>query len=216
MVSQVSLAQAKQDAQQKNTTASANAQAQATQPHSTDPIIHLVGKAGISIVAGQHIQLANQETSTLMSGQDSQFITGAQMRLHTGQAIGMLGGAIGAGQNNIGLQLITAQDNTHIQAQSDEIKVQAKNQIDIKSAHSHIDWAGAKRISLSTAAGANITIEGGNITIQCPGNITIHAAKKRFTGAGKVNYALPVMPRGEFCLECLLKTLQSGSGLARV
>jgi len=44
-----------------------------------------------------------------MSGQDTQFVTGGQMRIHSGQAIGMLGGAVKAGEDNIGLQLIAAQ-----------------------------------------------------------------------------------------------------------
>lgn len=211
MVSAAHLQQAETDAQNKHTRPEAN-----TLPHSTDPVLSLVGKAGLSMVAGQHLQLANQETSTLISGQDSQFITGEQNRLHTGQAIGMLAGAVGAGKNNIGLQFITAQDNTHIQAQSDEIKVQAKNTINVMSSHSHIDWAAAKSISITTADGASITLEGGGIKVQCPGKITVHAAKKVFTKASKVKYELPQMPRGEFCLECLLKTLQSGSGLARV
>ena len=206
MVSQVSLSQAQRDAQDKRTKPQAT-QPQATnndqgnQPHSTDPIINLVGKSGLSMVAGQHVQWANQETSSLMSGEDSQFTSGEQFRLHTGQAIGMLAGAVSAGKNNIGLQLITAQDHTHIQAQSNDIAIQAKQHINIQSSHAHIDWAAAKSISLSTAAGANITIEGGNITVQCPGKITIHAAKKKFTGPGRVNYSLPVMPRGEFKLK---------------
>jgi hypothetical protein len=109
---------------------------------------------------GQSLQLANGETVTLMSGQDTQFVTGGQMRVHTGQAIGVLNGAVKAGENGIGLQLIAAKDAIDIQAQSEELKVQARDEIDVISANAHIDWAAAKRISLSTAGGANITIEG--------------------------------------------------------
>jgi type VI secretion system secreted protein VgrG len=58
-----------------------------------------------------------------------------------------------------------------------------------------VDWAAAKKISLSTAGGANITIEGGNITIQCPGKITVHAGQKSFAGPTQQNYPMPKLPR---------------------
>ena len=152
-------------------------------------------------------------TITLMSGQDTQFVTGGQLRMHSGQAIGMLGGAVTAGAENIGLQLVAAKGAVDLQAQGDVLNVQARDQVDIISVNAHVDWAAAKSISLSTAGGANITIEGGNITVQCPGKITIHAAKKSFTGPKNVNFPLPVMPRS-ICKECLLKAAAMGSPFA--
>jgi uncharacterized protein (DUF2345 family) len=153
--------------------------ARARLPHSTDPIIAIAAKDGFGAVAGQSLQLANGETVTL-SGQDTQFVTGGQMRVHSGQAIGVLGGAVKAGEGGIGLQLIAAKDAIDMQAQADELKVQARDEVNVISANAHIDWAAAKKISLSTAGGANITIEGGNITVQCPGKIKVHAGKKSF------------------------------------
>jgi type VI secretion system secreted protein VgrG len=82
--------------------------------------------------------------------------------------------------------------------------------VDIISANAHVDWAAAKSISLSTAGGANITIEGGNITVQCPGKITIHAAKKSFVGPALNPYPLPAMPQ-HVCVECLLKARAVGA-----
>lgn len=173
-------------------------------PHSSAAIIAIAARAGLGVVAGQDLQLANGETISLMSGQDTQFVTGGQMRIHSGQAIGMLGGAVKPGEENIGLQLIAAQGAVDLQAQADVLNVQARDQVDIVSANAHIDWAAAKSISLSTAGGANITIAGGNITVQCPGKITIHAARKSFEGGKEVNYKLPFLPQG-VCVECLAK-----------
>jgi type VI secretion system VgrG family protein len=163
-------------------------------PHSSDAIIAIAAKAGLGVLAGQNLQLANGETITLMSGQDTQFATGGQMRVHSGQAIGMLGGAVKTGENNMGLQLIAAKDSIDVQAQGDVLNVQARDEVNIISANAHVDWAAAKSISLSTAGGANITITGGNITVQCPGKITIHAGKKSFDGPAQTAYPLPVMP----------------------
>jgi type VI secretion system VgrG family protein len=170
-------------------------------PHASSPIIAISGKSGIGVTAGQAVQLANGETITLMSGNDSQFVTGGQMRAHSGQAIGVLGGAVKAGDGGLGLQLIAAQDAIDIQAQADELKVQARDEISIVSANAEVDWAAAKSISLSTAGGANITIEGGNITVQCPGKLTIHAGKKAFAGPASMNSEMPVLQRGTLAFD---------------
>ena len=141
------------------------------------------------------------ETTMLMSGQDTQYAIGGQLRVQNGQSIGMLGGAMKAGEKNIGLQLIAAKDAANLQAQADVLSVQARDQVDIISANAHIDWAAAKSISLSTSGGANITISGGNIAVQCPGKITIHAGMKSFAGPERRNYGFPLMPSGDFTLK---------------
>jgi type VI secretion system VgrG family protein len=166
-------------------------------PHSAAPIIAISAKDGFGANAGQSIQLANGETVTLMSGQDTQFVTGGQMRMHSKQAIGVLAGAVQAGEGGIGLQLIAAKDAIDVQAQADGLKVQARDEVNVVSANAHIDWAAAKRISLSTAGGANITIEGGNINVQCPGKLTVHAGKKSLIDPENLNYPMPKLPRSE-------------------
>jgi hypothetical protein len=116
------------------------------------------------------------------------------MRIHTSQSVGMLGGAVGPGEQGVGVQAIAARDSIVSQAQAGRMAVQARDEINIKSSNAHIDWAAAKKISLSTAGGANITIDGGNITVQCPGKLQVKAGKKTFTGAAQKHYPLPVMP----------------------
>jgi uncharacterized protein (DUF2345 family) len=207
MVGKDSLDAARSDAAAKST-----AGGDGKLPHFTDPLIAIAASAGFGANAGQSLQLANGETVTVMSGQDTQFVTGGQMRVHSGQAIGVLGGAVKAGAGGLGLQLIAAKDAIDIQAQADELKVQARDDIKVISANAHIDWAAAKRISLSTAGGANITIEGGNITVQCPGKIKVHAGKKSFTGPGSLDYPRPAFPNS-VCKACLLAALRAGSPL---
>ncbi|WP_226939169.1 type VI secretion system Vgr family protein [Janthinobacterium sp. FT14W] len=179
-------------------------------PHSSDAIIAIAARAGLGVLAGKDIQLANGETVSLMSGLDTQFVGGGQLRVHAGQAIGTLGGVVKAGEDNIGLQLIAAKQAIDLQAQADVLKVQARDDVHVVSATAHIDWAAAKSIRLSTAGGANITLEGGNITIQCPGKITVHAGKKSFSGPQRMAYPLPALP-ASVCKACLLAALRSGS-----
>ncbi|WP_444844956.1 type VI secretion system Vgr family protein [Duganella caerulea] len=184
-------------------------------PHSSSPIIAISARGGLGVTAGQDLQLANGETLTLMSGDDTQFAAGGQFRLHSGQAIGVLGGAVKAGEQGVGVQLIAAKDAVDIQAHADELKVQARDDINLVSANAYVDWAAAKRISLSTAGGANITIEGGNITVQCRGKITIHAGAKNFAGPDKLGYALPPLPRS-ICKKCKRNAAKSGAPFSLV
>ena len=182
-------------------------------PHTSAPMIAIAAKAGLGVLAGQDVQLANGETVAVMSGADSQFVSGGQMRVHSGQAIGVLAGAVKAGDGNVGLQLIAGKGAIDYQAQADELKVQARDEINVISANAHIDWAAAKSISLSTAGGANITITGGNITVQCPGKIMVRAGMKKFNDQTRLNYSMPLMPKS-VCVECLLKARASGSPFA--
>jgi len=164
-------------------------------PHVGAPVIAISAKAGLGVTAADAVQLSNGETVSLMSGQDTQFMTGGALRAHTGQAIGVLAGAVKAGEGGVGLQMIAAQDAVDVQAQAGTLDVQARDDVHVVSANAHVDWAAAKRISLSTADGANITIEGGNITVQCPGKIAVHAGKKSFAGPANMDYPLPKLPR---------------------
>ena len=175
----------------------------------TDPLIAITAQDGFAAHTGQCLQLAGGKTALLSSGKDTQFVTGGQMRIHTGLALGVLGGAMKA---TIGLQFIAAKDAVDIQAQHDALKVQARDEVNVISANAHVDWAAAKRISLSTAGGANITIEGGNVTVQCPGKITVQAGKKKFSQPKSLKYPLPSFPNS-VCKACLLAALRSGSPL---
>ncbi|MGX9733736.1 type VI secretion system Vgr family protein [Janthinobacterium aestuarii] len=210
MLSRDSVAAARSDAAGKPT-----APADDKLPHSSDAIIAMAAKAGLGVVAGQDMQLSNGETATLMSGLDTQFASGGQWRLHTGQAIGMLGGVVKPGEGELGFQLVAASQPIEVQAQSDEIKVQAREEVNVISANAHIDWAAAKSIRLSTAGGANITIEGGNITIQCPGKITVFAGKKSFIGPERLTYPLPRFSRS-ICKRCRRSAAESGSPFSMV
>jgi type VI secretion system secreted protein VgrG len=199
MVGKDSLEAAQSDAGTRNT-----APGDDKLPHASAALIAIAAKGGLAVSAADSVQLATGETVTVMSGQDTQFATGGQLRVHSGQAIGLLGGAIQAGEGGLGLQLIAAGGAIDLQAQADSLSVQARDEVNIVSANAHIDWAAATRISLSTAGGANITIDGGNITVQCPGKITIHAGKKSFAGAAQLDYHLPILPQS-VCIECLAK-----------
>ena len=191
MVDALDFDQAKTDAAAKTTATGAD-----KVPAGTAPTIALHGRAGWAQVAGADIHLGAADEITLASGQDSHWSVGGAYRLHTGQAIGVLAGAVGPGENaaGTGLTLIAGAGNTELQAQAGMLQIAAREQITIQSQNAHIDWAAAKKITLATVGGASIVIEGGNITFACPGTITVKASAKRFEGPSNMAYEMNAMP----------------------
>ncbi|MEM5278485.1 contractile injection system protein, VgrG/Pvc8 family [Cupriavidus taiwanensis] len=163
-------------------------------PHQSEPMVQLNGRAGIALVAGQDLQIANGESVVLASGQDNNVAVAGQARMHAGQAIGIAAGLSAPGEGNVGLQLTAGQDDTDIQAQHDLLRLAAREDLTIVSANMNVDFAAAKRIRIATAGGAAITIEGGNITFECPGPIIYKAAQRKFEGPVNTNRDLPLFP----------------------
>ena len=166
-------------------------------PQLTDPIVAVSAKAGLAVAAGQDVALLAGENVAITAGQDLLVAAGAAARIHSGQAIGVLGGAIGPGDQAAGkgLTLIASQGDVELQAQAATLQVAAKADVQIQSKSAHIDWAAAKKITLATAGGASVVIEGGNITVMCPGKITVRAAKKSLVGPSNEPVKLPELPR---------------------
>ncbi len=191
--------QAQADASQKNTTTG-----QDKVPHLTDPALIQAAKADFGTIAGQHLHYTNGETTTFETGQDSNLAIAGKTRIHTGQAIGLLAGAIQPGAGNTGISLIAAKDDIDLQAQSDEMKFQAKQAMKLVSANAHIDFAAAKKIHLAVQGGASITIDGG-IMVQCPGTITVHASKKKFSGPTSLSREMNTWPNTKTDEELVLQ-----------
>ena len=204
-VSTRSLNAAVQDAQACNTastSSSASSSGDATVPHQAEPHIALVGRAGVGLSAGQDVHLSSQGATTLASGQDSHWAVGGQARIHTGQAIGVLAGAMqpgcadSAGQAAAGkgLTLIAAQGPIDLQAQNGPAQVAAQQTLEIKTAQGVVNIAAAKRVVLAVSGGAGLTLEGGQLTVQCPGKITVQAGRKSMVGGGAMEVAMPILP----------------------
>ena len=211
MVSRTSLGNALADAADKLTTPGAD-----KVPHMADPNIALVGKAGVGLTAGQDLHISAQDTATLAAGQDQHWAVGGAARVHTGQGIGVLAGAIQAGSEAAGkgLTLIAAQGAVDLQAQAGPAQVAAKQTLELKTAHGVVNIAAAKKVVLAVSGGASITIEGGSFTAQCPGKLSVLAGTKSMVGGGTAPLPLPTMP-SSVCVSCLLAARASGSAFAK-
>ena len=163
-------------------------------PHPTDPILTVAGRGGIGLTA-TNIQVAVGHTHTEIAGAHHYTGVAGQTRVHTGQGISMLGGAIAA-NNGMGLELIAGNGDILMQAQSDTLTVASQKDMTI-SAGQPIDFAAAKKIVIKTAAGATIEIGSAGINVTAPGSFTVHAASHQFVSGGGVEYALPELPTSD-------------------
>lgn len=171
-------------------------------PHTAGAHIALVGQAGVGLTAGQDVHLSSQGEATLASGQDSHWAVGGQARIHTGQAIGVLAGAIqpggadapGHSAAGTGLTLIAAQGPIGLQAQNGPAQVVARQALEIKAAQGMVHVAAARRVVLAVSGGASITLEGGQLTVQCPGKVTVQAGQKSMLGGATQEIAMPILP----------------------
>ena len=163
-------------------------------PHMHQPLVVVTAQPGIGVAAADGVHVAAGEVAHVASGRDAQLAASDTLSVHSGQAIGLLAGAVSAGDDGAGIKLYAGQGDVELQAQSDELILAAQELIKLISADSHIDLAAAKSIELCTEGGASVMIEGGNITFAAPGTISINGASKRFTGPARMNPALPEMP----------------------
>jgi len=61
-----------------------------------------------------------------------------------------------------------------------------------------VELAASKKIRIATAGGASVTIEGGNISFACPGQITYRYSRMMLEGPAQQNYPLPRFPSNPF------------------
>jgi type VI secretion system secreted protein VgrG len=183
--------------------AQADAQAKKTQPaegsvpQSNAPVVNLSARAGVAVAAARDVALTAGENLHLSSGAGLDVAAGGAARVHAGQAIGVLGGAMQPGGDaaGTGLTVIAGAGDVELQAQDGPMQVAALRDVTFQTVHGAIDWAAAKRIVISTAGGAALVMENGNVEFIAPGTFTVQAGKRSFVGGAHYSYRLPPMPQ---------------------
>ncbi|MEK8035093.1 DUF2345 domain-containing protein, partial [Ideonella sp. DXS29W] len=179
-----SASQAPQDAANRLTTP-----ADGKLPHPTDPTLSVAARAGLVATAGQDLALTASDGVSLATGGSADAAIAGAWRIHTGQAIGVLAGAIEPttgstaaapipAPKGTGLTMIAGTGDLSLQAQAGTMQLASKADLTLQSATADIQFAAAKRIVIANSHGANITIADGKIVVTCPGTYTVKAGKK--------------------------------------
>ncbi|OWT69114.1 MULTISPECIES: type VI secretion system Vgr family protein [unclassified Achromobacter] len=184
-------------------------------PHLGDAAIFVAARAGLVQTAGEHMQVTAGETVHWSAGRHQNLASMGNLRVHTGQALGVVAGVQRGGEP--GLSVIAGQGPLLVQAQKDVMTVTAREAVHVSSASAQVELAAPKRIRIATAQGASIVLEGGNITVNAPGRIDVHSADKKFTGPDSMSYSLPAFAQGEdepFKLGLRLQDMPGAHGVA--
>lgn len=174
-------------------------------PHLTDPLVLMAGRAGLTQAAGRNVQVAAGELVHWSSGQDHNLAVIGSLRVHTGQALGIVAGVQKGGAES-GLDLIAGTGEVDVLSQHDTLTVQAQQDLRMVSANAGIEYASPQRIRIANAAGASIVIEGGNITVTAPGRIDVKTGNKQFAGPTQMPYPFPQFT---VCKTCILDAQES-------
>ncbi len=174
-------------------------------PHLTDPLVLMAGRAGLTQAAGRNLQVAAGELVHWSSGKDHNLAVIGSLRVHTGQALGIVAGVQQGGAES-GLDVIAGTGDIDVLSQHDVLTVQAQQDLRMISANAGIEYASPKRIRIANAAGASIVIEGGNITVTAPGRIDVKTGNKQFAGPTQMPYPFPQFT---VCKTCILDAQES-------
>ncbi|OZI30711.1 type IV secretion protein Rhs [Bordetella genomosp. 10] len=184
-------------------------------PHLGGAAIFVAARAGLVQTAGAHMQVTAGETVHWSAGRHQNLASMGSVRVHTGQALGVVAGVQRGGEP--ALSLVAGQGPLLVQAQQDTLTVTAREAVHVASASAQVELAAPKRIRIATAQGASIVLEGGNITVNAPGRIDVHSADKQFTGPDSMSYPLPAFAQGEdepFKLGLRLQDMPGAHGVA--
>jgi len=151
------------------------------------------------------VQVTAGELVHWSSGQDHNLAVIGSLRVHTGQALGIVAGVQKGGAES-GLDLIAGTGEVDVISQHDVLTMQAQQDLRMVSANAGIEYASPKRIRIANAAGASIVIEGGNITVTAPGRIDVKTGNKQFAGPTQMPYPFPQFT---VCKSCVLDAQES-------
>ncbi len=166
-------------------------------PHSGDPLLGLAAPDGVVQLAGQSMHWSTGEGLLLSSGGHSDVVVMEKARLHASQAVGMLAAASSGAAVNTAMTIASGEGELDVQAQGDAVRVQARQALRGASAQGVVELEAGKVLHVATSGGASITVAGGNITFNCPGVITVHAATKSFLGPAQFKTELPNWSQSE-------------------
>ena len=142
--------------------------------------------------AGEHIHL--------ISGADTNISSGKNITAHAADSLNLFA-------QSDGMKLQANQGKVAIQAQNDEMQLNALKDTTMTSSAGKITIA-AKEEILLTSGGGYIKIANGEVEIGCPTMVRVKCAGFAVTGPGNVDYTFLRQP---ICTACLIEAAKNGS-----
>ena len=155
-------------------------------PAWTEPMLQLSGAAGIVASTPDSVAFTAGATSSLTAGQSVNLVA-------QGLGVHAVKGGIslftyGKGGDKNGIAMHAASGKVSAQSQSGAMRLTSDKGLTVASISKSVTVA-AKTHVLLTAQGASLKLEGGNISLHCPGQVDFKASAKEL--AGPVSVATP-------------------------
>lgn len=148
-------------------------------PAWTEPMLQLSGAAGIVASTPASVAFSAGATSSMTAGQAVNLVAqgrGVHMVKH-----GISLFTYGKGGDKNGIAMHAASGKVSAQSQSGATRLTADKALTVASISKSVTVA-AKTHVLLTAQGACIKLEGGNISLHCPGKVDFKASAKELVG----------------------------------
>ena len=130
--------------------------------------------------AGTHLHLTVQDDAHLAAGQTFAAVSGRH-------------GALLAQSGD--LRVIAANGPVTVQAHTGKLELLADQSVTVTATDERIDVLAKDKIVLQ-AGQTRVTLEGGNITFECPGNFTVKASQQPFRGGESTPAEIDLLPQG--------------------
>ncbi|MDN8541648.1 type VI secretion system tip protein VgrG [Erwinia sp. BC051422] len=166
----------------------------------------LSAPAGIAQATPASLQLAAGENIISTSGKNTDFSVVKKFTVAAGEAISLFA-------NKLGIKLFASRGKVEIQAQSDEMTLDALKDIRISSSEGKL-FISAKQEIILTSGGGYIRIADGSIECSAPDNIIQRAAVWQKFGGQSINVAAQQWSTSDFAVTPTVLRLSDRSPVA--
>jgi type VI secretion system VgrG family protein len=156
-------------------------------PQLTQPDIVLASAAGIGLTAQQGAHIASNEDFAVTAGRHAAIAVGHSFFVSVANAFSLF-------VHQLGIRLIAASGKVQIEAQNDEIAINAKQSIGLTSTTESINLNAAKEIRLK-AGGTEFVLNAQGITGYTQGQFVVHAASHASEGPQGASSGFPPFPQ---------------------
>jgi len=160
----------------------------------SEPMLQLSSPAGIVASTPENIVVAAGATSSLTAGQTVDLVAQGSSAHAVRAGISMF--AYGKGGARNGIAIHAASGKVSSQSQSGATRLTADKAVAVASINKSVSIAAKKHVRLM-AQGSCLKIEGGNISLECPGKIDFKASAKELAGPKSADSKPPELPKGD-------------------
>jgi len=175
------------------------------------PILILSSPSCITSVTPQSQTVAAGTNLDLVAQRDTNQTSGRRWIHNVGQHLSLFVQGV---KDKTSLKLFAAKGKIQLQAQSDSMELTADKDVTVTSCKDSITIAAKTEILLNVGGGSYIRMAGGNIEVHCPGTLSVKGAEHDVAGPASMTVPMPIFPGKQFCLQCMLNAIKSGSPLA--